>query len=142
VRMALGRRADADPAPGDDGESAALRCSEDWRSGGGVLREACDPRMLSSPAEPTMMRGNLDLGSVRVQPGLVAGDGNSVWRGPALQATRAQVSSALKDSAQTTNRRRRGFAGKAVVGFQVALSTLAGGGGGGVPADPDEPEPH
>ena len=44
--------------------------------------------------------------------------------GPAWQATRTQVSSALKDNAQTTTRRRRGYAGRAIVGFQVALSTL------------------
>src|SRR5581483_77402 len=31
---------------------------------------------------------------------------------------------ALKESSQTTTKRRHGFAGKAVVGFQVALSTL------------------
>ncbi|MGC2298243.1 MAG: FtsX-like permease family protein, partial [Acidobacteriaceae bacterium] len=34
------------------------------------------------------------------------------------------VSSTLKETAQTTTRRRRGFAGRAIVGFQVALSTL------------------
>jgi predicted permease len=80
--------------------------------------------MLSSPAEPTMMRGNLDWGVFAFNLALSLVTGILFGVGPALQATRAQVSSALKDSAQTTTRRRRGFTGKAVVGFQVALSTL------------------
>ncbi|ABF43627.1 ABC efflux pump, inner membrane subunit [Candidatus Koribacter versatilis Ellin345] len=43
---------------------------------------------------------------------------------PAWQATRAEVNTSLKDSAQSTTRRRRGYGGKAVVGFQIALSTV------------------
>ena len=43
---------------------------------------------------------------------------------PALASTRAEVGTALKESASTATRRRRGFTGKAIVAFQVALSTL------------------
>ena len=43
---------------------------------------------------------------------------------PALAATRAEVANGLKEGGRTTTRGRRGFAGKAVVGFQIALSTL------------------
>ena len=43
---------------------------------------------------------------------------------PAWLATRSEVSSSLKESAQTTTRRRGGVGGKAIVGFQIALSTL------------------
>jgi predicted permease len=43
---------------------------------------------------------------------------------PALSAARAEVSSNLKESAQTVTRRRKGLGGKALVGFQIALSTL------------------
>jgi predicted permease len=43
---------------------------------------------------------------------------------PAWSAARAEVSSSLKESAQTATRRRRGLGGKALVGFQIALSTL------------------
>jgi len=43
---------------------------------------------------------------------------------PAWQATRAEVNTSLKDSAQSATRRRRGYGGKAVVGFQIALSTV------------------
>jgi predicted permease len=43
---------------------------------------------------------------------------------PALAATRADVTHGLKEGGRTATRRRRGFAGKAVAGFQMALSTL------------------
>ncbi|HWW23185.1 MAG TPA: ABC transporter permease [Edaphobacter sp.] len=43
---------------------------------------------------------------------------------PAWAATRAEVGTALKESASTATRSRKGFTGKAIVAFQVALSTL------------------
>ena len=43
---------------------------------------------------------------------------------PALAATRADVANGLKEGGRTATRGRRGFAGKAVAGFQIALSTL------------------
>lgn len=43
---------------------------------------------------------------------------------PALAAARAEVAHGLKETAQTTTRRRSGMSGKALVGFQIALSTL------------------
>jgi predicted permease len=43
---------------------------------------------------------------------------------PAWVAARAEVSSSLKETAQSTTRRRKGLGGKAVVAFQIALSTL------------------
>ncbi len=43
---------------------------------------------------------------------------------PAAGAARAEVNSGLKEGAQTATRRRRGLGGKALVGFQIALSTL------------------
>ena len=43
---------------------------------------------------------------------------------PAWLAARSEVSSSLKESAQTTTRRRKGLGGKAIVAFQIALSTL------------------
>lgn len=43
---------------------------------------------------------------------------------PALAAARVEVAHGLKETAQTTTRRRKGMGGKALVGFQVALSTL------------------
>ena len=43
---------------------------------------------------------------------------------PAWMATRSDVSSSLKESAQTATHRRKGTGGKAIVAFQIALSTL------------------
>jgi len=43
---------------------------------------------------------------------------------PAWLAARSEVGSSLKESAQTTTRRRKGLSGKAIVAFQIALSTL------------------
>jgi len=43
---------------------------------------------------------------------------------PALRSTQVEVNTALKEGAQTATRRRKGLAGKSIVGFQVALSTL------------------
>jgi predicted permease len=43
---------------------------------------------------------------------------------PAFAAARAEVTHGLKETAQTTTRRRKGMGGKTLVGFQIALSTL------------------
>ncbi len=43
---------------------------------------------------------------------------------PAWMASRAEVSSTLKETAQSATRRRRGLSGKSIVAFQIALSTL------------------
>ena len=43
---------------------------------------------------------------------------------PAWMAARSEVSSTLKETAQSTSRRRKGVTGKSIVAFQIALSTL------------------
>jgi len=43
---------------------------------------------------------------------------------PALTASRVKVSSGLKESSQSLTRRRAGWGGRSLVGFQIALSTL------------------
>jgi predicted permease len=43
---------------------------------------------------------------------------------PAWSAARTEVGSSLKETAQTASRRRKGLGGKAIVAFQIALSTL------------------
>jgi predicted permease len=43
---------------------------------------------------------------------------------PAWIAARSEVSSTLKETAQSTSRRRKGLTGKSIVAFQIALSTL------------------
>jgi predicted permease len=43
---------------------------------------------------------------------------------PAWRSTRAEISTALKEGTQTASRKRKAWSGKAIVCFQVALSTL------------------
>jgi predicted permease len=43
---------------------------------------------------------------------------------PAFAAARAKVSNGLKESSQSVTRRRKGWGGRSLVGFQIALSTL------------------
>ena len=43
---------------------------------------------------------------------------------PAWAATRAEIGTALKQSAQTASRRRRAWSGKGIVAFQIAVSTV------------------
>jgi predicted permease len=43
---------------------------------------------------------------------------------PAWRSTRADINTALKEGARTSTRRRKAWSGKAIVGFQVGLSTL------------------
>jgi predicted permease len=80
--------------------------------------------MFSSPGDPMVLEGSFSWGVFGFNAALSVVTGLLFGMGPAWQSTRMQVSSALKDAAQTTTRRRHGFAGKAVVGFQVGLSTL------------------
>jgi predicted permease len=81
-------------------------------------------RMFSGPGDPAMLPGSFDWGVFAFNAALSIATGLLFGLGPAWQATRAQVSSTLKDSAHTTTRRRRGLSGRALVAFQVALSTL------------------
>ncbi|MEI9980091.1 MAG: ABC transporter permease [Edaphobacter sp.] len=43
---------------------------------------------------------------------------------PAYASTRAEISTALKEGTKTATRHRKGFSGRAIVAFQVALSTM------------------
>jgi predicted permease len=80
--------------------------------------------MFSGPGDPVVVQGSLDWGVFGLNAALSVVTGILFGVGPALEATRTQVTSTLKDAAQTTTRRRKGFAGRAIVAFQVALSML------------------
>ncbi len=43
---------------------------------------------------------------------------------PAYASTRAEIGTALKEGTKTSTRHRKGFSGRAIVAFQVALSTM------------------
>jgi predicted permease len=82
------------------------------------------PHLLSNSWTPPPFSPRFDwkilsfATAVSILTGLVFG------LAPAWESARVQISSGLKDSAQTASRRRRGLAGKAIVIIQVALSML------------------
>jgi len=82
------------------------------------------PRLLSSSWETTTMNSHFDwkifgfTAAVSIFTGLLFG------LAPAWQATRTQVSSGLKDNAQSATQRSRNLTGKTLVVVQVALSML------------------
>ncbi len=82
------------------------------------------PHMMSTAWEPPAFSAQFDWRifafalAISIVTGLVFG------LAPAFESTRVQVSSGLKDSAQTATHRRRGIAGKSIVVVQVALSVL------------------
>ena len=82
------------------------------------------PQLLSTTWHAPVAKANFDwavfgfTAAVSILSGLLFG------LVPAWQATRAQVSSGLKDNAQTTTQRSRNLAGRTLVVTQVALSML------------------
>lgn len=82
------------------------------------------PSFLSSSWEAEKMQVHFDwkifafAASVSIVTGVLFG------LAPALQATRTQVSSALKESAHSATQRNRNLVGRALVTLQVALSML------------------
>ncbi len=90
----------------------------------GDLGRNAIPRLLANAWERNDLNVPFDWGVfafatlVTVLTGLLFG------LAPAWLAARAEVSSRLKETSQTATRRRRGLSGKAIVAFQIALSTL------------------
>ncbi len=93
----------------------------------GYIGSGALPMLLTNAwesSDPSFVRTPFDWGifaftvSVTLITGVVFGSA------PAWLAARAEVSSSLKETAQSTSRRRKGLAGKSIVAFQIALSTL------------------
>jgi len=90
----------------------------------GYLGRNAIPKLLTNSWETSEANVHFDwwvfgfTAAVTISTGLLFG------LAPAWMAARAEVSSTLKESAQTLTRRRKGMGGKAIVAFQVALSTL------------------
>ncbi|UWZ82603.1 ABC transporter permease [Occallatibacter riparius] len=80
--------------------------------------------MLSGPSEPLIISNGFDWGVFAFCAALSIITGLLFGAAPAWQLTRTQANTTLKDRAQTVTRRQRGLAGKFIVVFQVALSTL------------------
>jgi predicted permease len=82
------------------------------------------PTLMSNAWERNEFAVRFDWGIFAFAAGVTLITGLLFGFAPAWLAARAEVSSSLKESAQTATRRRRGLAGKSLVGFQIALSTL------------------
>jgi len=90
----------------------------------GYLGRNAIPRLMSNPWERNDLNVSVDWGVVAFVAGVTMLTGLVFGLAPAWLAARAEVSSSLKEGAQTTTRRRKGLSGKALVAFQIALSTL------------------
>jgi predicted permease len=82
------------------------------------------PTLMSNAWERNVFAVRFDWGIFAFAVGVTLLTGLLFGIAPAWLAARAEVSSGLKESSQTATRRRRGLAGKFLVGFQIALSTL------------------
>jgi predicted permease len=81
------------------------------------------PAMIASTWERTEFHVQFDWMVFAFTVGITALSGILFGLAPALSASRAQLNHGLKENAQTATR-RKGVGGKALVGFQIALSTL------------------
>ena len=90
----------------------------------GYMGRNAIPRLLTTPWLPVQIDIPFDWGVFGFTAGVTLLTGILFGLAPAWSAARSQVSSALKESAWTTTRRRKGAGGKMLVGSQIALSTL------------------
>jgi len=90
----------------------------------GYLCRNALPSLLMNSWEESSIRVSFDWGVFACTTVIILATGVLFGLAPAWFAARTEVSSSLKESGQTTTRRRRGLSGKALVGLQVALSTL------------------
>ena len=90
----------------------------------GYLGRNLIPALLGNSWDQHSMNVPIDWGVFSFAAAVTLFTGLLFGLAPALMAARATVSSTLKESAQTTTRRRRGVSGKAIIAFQIALSML------------------
>jgi predicted permease len=82
------------------------------------------PRLMANAWDQSRLTVAMDWGVFVFASGVTLLTGLIFGLAPAWLAARSEVSGSLKESAQTTTRRRKGLGGKAIVAFQVALSTV------------------
>src|SRR5262249_15137896 len=90
----------------------------------GYWGRAAIPRWTGNVWDLAAFPAPFDLRGFAFPAAVTAFTGVVFGLAPALAATRADVSGGLKDGGRSATRARRGFAGKSVVGLQIALSTL------------------
>ncbi len=82
------------------------------------------PGLLMNSWERPEIQVPFDWGVFGFAAGITLVTGVLFGLAPAWMAARSEVSSSLKETSQTSSRRRRGLGGKSIVAFQVTLSTL------------------
>jgi predicted permease len=90
----------------------------------GYLGSTAIPKMTENAWEHSDFQIHFDWRVFGFTAGITMLTGLLFGLAPALSAARAEVTHGLKETAKTTTRRRKGLGGKALVGFQIALSTL------------------
>ena len=90
----------------------------------GYLGRNAIPKLLTNAWERSDFSTPFDWGVFAFTAAVTLLTGILFGLAPAWMAARAEVSSSLKETAQTATRRRKGLGGKAIVAFQIALSTL------------------
>ncbi len=90
----------------------------------GYLGRNLIPRLMSNSWGPQQLYSRFDWKIFAFTLGISIFTGLLFGLAPALQSTRTNVNTGLKDSATTTTKRRKGLAGKAIVVFQISLSML------------------
>jgi predicted permease len=90
----------------------------------GYLGRNILPSMTQNAWERNDFHVNFDWRVFGFTAGITILTGILFGLAPAFAAARAEVTHGLKETTKTTTRRRKGMGGKALVGFQIALSTL------------------
>ena len=82
------------------------------------------PNLLTNAWEHNYISTPFDWGIFAFTAAVTLVTGVLFGLAPAWMASRAEISSTLKETGQSATRRRRGLSGKSIVAFQIALSTL------------------
>jgi predicted permease len=90
----------------------------------GYLGRNAIPKLMANAWDQNQLNVPMDWGVFAFAAAATLLTGLAFGLAPAWYAARSEVSSSLKESAQTTTRRRKGLGSKAIVAFQIALSTL------------------
>ncbi len=90
----------------------------------GYLSRAALPKLLLNPLEREGMNVPFDWKVFCFTTGVTLATGMLFGIAPAWNATRAEIGTAIKDGGKGSTKQRKGWSGRAIVAFQIALSTL------------------
>jgi len=90
----------------------------------GYLGRSALPKLLMNSWERAEINVPFDWRVFSFTAGVTLATGVLFGIAPAWSATRAEIGTAMKDGGKATTKQRKGWSGKSIVAFQVALSTL------------------